>query len=85
MDSSQRQALGLVRLVAGALLLVGILDGGLYFTQYIIQYNHFRHHQASMPSLDIARIILDSIPLIAGLVIFGKARAVAEWVSDLIE
>ena len=48
-------------------------------------YSRFQHHHGPRPSLHIVRIILDFIPVIAGLAIVIKARAVAEWVSNLIE
>jgi len=85
MESSQRGALGLVRLVACCLIIVGLLDAGLYITQYVGLYSRFQHHHGPRPSLHIVRIILDFIPVIAGLAIVIKARAVAEWVSNLIE
>jgi hypothetical protein len=88
MDSSQRGALGLVRLVAFCLIIVGLLDGGIYLTEYVTPiFEQHQHHQLSQPHgpLNILRLILDSIPVIAGIVILIKARAVAEWVADLIE
>jgi hypothetical protein len=86
MDSSERGALGLVRLVAACIILVGVLDAGMYFTQYLIPYAAGSHHPTNqhLPPISTLRIILDSIPIIAGTVIFIKAKAVAEWLSDLI-
>jgi hypothetical protein len=84
MEYSQRGAIGLVRLVAGCCIVIGLLDAGLYFTQYLHLFSTSGHH-APRPPLNIMRLILDSIPIIAGIVIFIKARAIAEWVSDLIE
>jgi hypothetical protein len=37
------------------------------------------------PPINILRIILDSIPIIAGVVILIKAKAIAEWLSDWIQ
>lgn len=85
MESSQRGALGLVRLVALCLILIGLLDAGLYLTQYLGDYSRFQHHNGPKPSLHVIRFVLDSIPLVVGLVILIKAGAVAEWLSDLIE
>jgi hypothetical protein len=86
MESEKRGALGLVRLVAGCVILVGLLDAGIYFTQYLMPYAS-QHHAANqhLPPLDISRIILDSIPIIAGLVMLVKAKAIAEWVSDWLD
>lgn len=83
MESSQRGALGLVRLVAGCLIVIGILDAGLYFTQYLQLFSQ-AHHEPRQP-LNILRVILDSLPVITGIVILIKAKAIAEWVADLIE
>jgi hypothetical protein len=77
MESSDRAALSLVRLVAGCFIVIGLLDLGLYFTQWL-------HPQHRLP-LNILRIILDSIPILIGIVIFIKAKALAEWLSDLIQ
>jgi hypothetical protein len=87
MESSQRGALGLVRLVAICLIVVGLLDSGMYFTQYLTPYFQIHNHVASQPPqpLKIYRIVLDSLPIIAGIVILIKARAVAEWLIDKIE
>lgn len=84
MESSQRGALGLVRLVAGCLMVIGLLDAGLYFTEYFKLFNSSAQHEPRQP-LNIIRLILDSLPIIAGIVVFIKAKAIAEWVSDLIE
>jgi hypothetical protein len=84
MESSQRGALGLVRLVAGCFIVIGILDAGLYFTEYLHLFSSSAHQEARQP-LNILRLILDSLPIIVGIVILIKAKAIAEWVSDLIE
>ena len=88
MESPQRGALALVRLVAVCVILVGVLDAGTYLTQYVIPY--YEHHQrlehAQPPApLKIWRLALDAIPLIVGLGILVKARAIAEWLLDMIE
>ena len=85
MESSQRGALGLVRLVACCLIIIGLLDACLYFTQYFSAYSHFRHHTGPAPSLHAFRVVIDAIPVISGIAILIKATAVAEWLSDLIE
>jgi hypothetical protein len=87
MDSSERGALGLVRLVAICIILVGLLDAGMYFTQYLMPYAAGQHRAPNehLPPVSILRVILDSIPVIAGIVILIKAKAVAEWLSDWIQ
>jgi hypothetical protein len=87
MESSERGALGLVRLVAAAIILVGLLDGGIYFTQYLIPYAGAQHPapHPRLPPINVPRVILDSIPIIVGIVMLIKARAIAEWLSDWIQ
>ena len=77
MESSQRGALSLVRLVAGCFIVFGLLDACLYFTQWL--------HPEHRAPLNILRIIIDSIPIIIGVVMFIKSKAITEWVSDLIQ
>lgn len=84
MESSQRGALSLVRLVACCIILIGLLDGGLYLTQYMMQFQHHGQSQHAAP-LNILRLAIDSIPIIIGIVILIKSHAVAEWVADLIQ
>jgi hypothetical protein len=86
MESSERGALGIVWVVAACCILLGLLDAGIYFTQYLMPYAT-QHHDAKqhLPPINILRIILDSIPVIAGIVILIKARAIADWLSDLIQ
>jgi hypothetical protein len=87
MESSERGALALVRLVAICIILVGVLDAGVYLTQYVTPMFQQMHQQQSQPHVPIhmLRLVLDSIPLIVGIVILVKARAIAEWVQDMIE
>ena len=87
MESSQRGALGLVRVVAVCIILVGLLDAGIYFTQYLIPYAGMGHPAANqhLPPLNILRIIMDSIPIVAGVVMLVKAKAIAEWLQDWID
>ena len=81
MESSERGALNLVRLVAGCFFIFGLLDAGLCLTEYFMP---LVQHHATGP-LNILRLVLDSIPLIIGIVIFVKAKALAEWLSDMIQ
>ncbi len=45
MESSQRGALGLVRLIAGCLIVIGLLDAGLYFTEYFNLFSSSTHKE----------------------------------------
>ena len=87
MESSERGALGLVRLVAICIIVVGLLDGGMYFTQYLMPYAATGHPSPKqhLPPLNILRIALDSIPIITGIAMLVKAKAIAEWVQDWID
>ena len=59
MESSERGALSLVRLVAACIILVGVLDGGMYFTQYLMPYAavSITTSNQHLPPLNILRII----------------------------
>jgi hypothetical protein len=88
MESSQRGALALVRLVAVCIILVGVLDAGAYLTQYVTPIFEQTHHVQDSPPpvrLNFFRLSLDAIPLVAGIVMLVKSKAVAEWLSDMIE
>jgi hypothetical protein len=78
MESSQRGALQLVRLIAVCLMVLGLLDGGLYFTQWLAP-----HHPRA--PLNIVRVGLDSVPIILGIVVLIKSKALAEWLADMIQ
>jgi hypothetical protein len=41
-------------------------------------------HHNNQP-VEIVKIIIKSLPLLAGVVILVKARALAEWLSDLLD
>lgn len=87
MDSSERGALGLVRLIALCIIVIGLLDGGIYFTQYLMPYAGMEHPAPDqhLPPINIVRVIMDLIPVVAGIVMLIKARAIAEWLSDWIQ
>jgi tellurite resistance protein TehA-like permease len=72
-----RGALMLVRLVAVCVIVIGMLDVGLYLTKcYEIKH--------PMP-VKVLPIVWNSVPALIGIVILAKARAIAEWVSDKLE
>lgn len=87
MESSQRGALALVRLVAACVIILGLLDAGMYLTEYLIPYSELHQHAQGQrpPPLSIIRLVLDSIPVIVGIALFVRAKAIAEWLSDLIQ
>ncbi|HXB58162.1 MAG TPA: hypothetical protein VNU95_01275 [Candidatus Acidoferrales bacterium] len=77
MESFQRGALSLVRLVAACLIMVGLLDVCLYLTKCFTP-----HHRVPVNYLIV---LLDFIPGLIGITILVKAKAIAEWLSDMME
>jgi hypothetical protein len=77
MESSQRGALSLVRLIAGCLMVVGLLDIGLYLAKCFTPNHHV--------PVNYLIVLLDFIPGFIGIVVLIKSKAIAEWLSDLIE
>jgi len=75
MESSERGALMLVRIVALALIGWAVAEIALY-----LAVNH--HHQEPVA---IGKVIVKSLPLIGGTVILVKARAIADWLSDRLD
>jgi len=65
----------LVRIIALALVGWAVAELALYWADC-----HFHNHPA-----EIITIIVKSLPLLAGVVILVKARALAEWLSDLLD
>jgi hypothetical protein len=76
-EAPNRQALMLVRFVAGCVMIVGLLEVGLYLTKCFLA-------KPPLP-VQVLPIVTDSIPLITGIVIFVKAKAIANWVADKLE
>ena len=66
-----------VRLIAGCVMLVGLLDVGLYLTKCLLP-------RPPLP-VKVLPILSNSIPLVIGVVIFIKARAVADWLAEKLE
>ena len=67
----------LVRLVAACVMVIGLLDTGLYLTQCLAP----KH---PVP-VKILPMVLDSIPFIIGIAILIKAKAIANWIADKLE
>ena len=65
----------LVRIIALALAGWAVAELLLYWA--ICQHNN--------QPVEIVKIIIKSLPLLAGVVILVKARALAEWLSDLLD
>jgi len=77
MDEPQRGALNLVRLIGVLLVVASILELGLYWAKCSIP----KHHVPMSP----VTVSLDLIPAILGFVVLFKARALAEWLADILD
>jgi hypothetical protein len=75
MDAPQRGALMLVRFTAIGLIGLSVLELGLYGGECFV------HHQP----VQVSRGALLFIPFLLGVVIFARARAVAEWISNTFD
>ncbi len=72
MDAPQRGALMLVRFIAIGLVGLSVLELGLYGGECYV------HHQP----VQILHAVFLFIPFVLGVVIFARARAIAEWISN---
>ena len=77
MDSSERGALTLVRLIGALFILWTILEIGLYLAKC---WNP-KHPEP----VEAIPVLLRVIPAAIGTVVLIKARAVAEWISNLLD
>jgi putative effector of murein hydrolase LrgA (UPF0299 family) len=75
MDASQRGALMLVRFVAVALIGLSLLMEGLYLAENLVRHLPF----------SILHCVLLLIPLVLGIVMLARSRAVAEWLSERLD
>ena len=66
-----------VRFAAACLMVIGLLDIGLYLTQ-CFEPKH------PVP-VKILPIVLNSIPFVIGVVILIRTKTVANWISDKFE
>jgi hypothetical protein len=72
MDAPERGALMLVRFTAAGLIGLSVLELGLYGGECYV------HHQP----VQVFHGALLSAPFLLGVVVFARARAVAEWISN---
>lgn len=75
MDSPERGALMLVRIIAAALIGWAVVELALYWA--------IRSHD-NLP-LETGTCLLKSLPLLAGVIMLIKARSLAEWISDKLD
>jgi hypothetical protein len=77
MDAPERGALTLVRLVGALCLVASILELGLYWARCSIP-----NHRIPM---ELVPVLLRLIPALIGFVMLIKARAIAEWISNILD
>jgi hypothetical protein len=77
MEAPERGALTLVRLIGVMLLVITVLELGLYLAECF----NPRHPQP----MQVMPVVLRSLWAVVGVVILVRARAIAEWLSDLLE
>lgn len=75
MDSPERGALMLVRFIAAALIGWTIVELVLYWA--VCDHNH-----TAMQALPC---ILKLVPLLLGITVLIKAKALAEWISNILD
>ena len=75
MDSPERGALMLVRFIAIALMGWALAEIALYLA--------LSRHKAA--PVEIGPCILKALPLLIGVIMLAKARALAEWLSDKLD
>jgi hypothetical protein len=95
MDATLRQALLFVRFTAVCVMLVGVLDTGLY----VAQCWHPKQPPSPAPIQDpapastpeqaapvkVVPLVLNAIPFVVGIVMLVKARSIAEWIGEKLE
>lgn len=77
MDAPDRGALTLVRLIGVMTVVMSLLELGLYLVNC---YNP--RHPVPVQPLEVA---LWAIPVVVGIVILIRAKALAEWVARLLD
>jgi hypothetical protein len=77
MDAPERGALTLVRLIGVMFVVATILELGLYWAKCSIP-----DHKVP---LELVPVLLRLIPAAVGFVVLVKARALAEWISNILD
>ena len=77
MDAPERGALTLVRLVGVLFVVASVLELGLYWAKCANP-----RHPVPVEAIPCA---LNLIPAAIGLVILVKAKAIAEWISNILD
>jgi len=75
MDAPNRGALTLVYFVAVSLVGYGLLEMALYWVECL----------AHKQPVEWFHFVPPAVPLVAGVVLLVRAKAVAEWLADKLE
>ena len=78
MEANEHGALTLVRLLGVILLVVTVLELGLYWAECSL-------HKPEPVHMEAVPIVLRCIPALLGAVVLVKSRAIAEWVADKLD
>jgi hypothetical protein len=74
MEAPERAALKIVWCIAAALIIISIVEIGLYLAEGLMP-------KQPVP-MTVFPFVLKSIPAVLGVVMLIKAKTVAEWISD---
>jgi hypothetical protein len=77
MDAPERGALTLVRLIGVMLVVATLLELGLYFAEC-----HAPKHPRPVELLPVLGRVIWAV---LGLVVLARARAIAAWISNLLD
>jgi hypothetical protein len=77
MEPPERRGLTLVRLIGVLLVVISILDLGLYWAKCSIP-----EHKTPV---QIVPVLLNLIPAVVGFVVLIKSREIAEWISNTFD
>jgi hypothetical protein len=77
MDAPERGGLTLVRLIGVMLIVATILELGLYWAKCSIP-----EHKVPV---EVIPVVLRLIPAVLGVAALIKARALAEWISNILD
>jgi hypothetical protein len=75
MDPLERGTLMIIRLIAGTCILVTVMDLSLYV---VVRF----HDQKPV---EILPCVVKSLPMLVGVVLFVKTKALCRWICDQLE
>jgi hypothetical protein len=75
MDTLERGARTIVWLIAGALILWSVMDLSLYI---VVQLHNEK-------PIEVLSCVINSIPLLIGIALLIKTKAIVKWICDKME